>query len=97
MNSEVIVIIVGFSIMYAWTLFMAWTDVRRISKENAKLRRELSDSLHMLTVYSAAKEGDMDTARIVAAAKRDMVRTKPPVSAGAKPKESTGIRITQGD
>jgi hypothetical protein len=48
-----------------------------------------------LSVYCAAKEGDLDTARLMAVVKREAERTKPPVSAGAK-EEPTGVVFTEG-
>jgi hypothetical protein len=94
MNSELIPVLIGFTVIYAWTLFLGASDILQLNKSNRPLRKELSEALHSLAVYNAAKEGDMDTARLMAA----YSKTKPPVSAGAKekPKPMTGLTITQG-
>ena len=74
-------------------------QIHSLQKENRKLRRELSDAVHSLAVKNAMQEGDVETARMMAAIKRDnqdkMVKTKPPVSAGAKKAAETGVLITQ--
>jgi hypothetical protein len=59
-------------------------------RDNVKLRQELSNALHSLAVSVAAREGDFDSARLMAAVKRDelMIKTRPPVSAGAKQKQT---------
>ena len=107
MNTELIPIMVGFFVVYAWTLFVAGVDMMRLHKENAKLRAEISEAMQRIAMKNAAVEGDYETARLMAAVHRDMVKTKAPVSdppsAGAKKekelleklKEMTGVRITQ--
>ena len=51
---------------------------------------------HTLAIYQAAKKGDMDTARIMAAVKTRPPVREPSVSAGAPEEETeTGVTITQ--
>ena len=97
MNSELIIVLVGFTVVYAWTVFLCYGHIRLFQKENRELRAALSRAMHSLSVYNAAKEGDLDTARIMVAVKRDdeKPKTKPP-SAGAKESKATGIVITEG-
>jgi len=101
-NTELITILIGFTVVYAWTFFVAGADLWRLHRECAKLRQEVSVAVHSIAIRKAAEEGDFETARLMAAVHRDMVKSKPPValSAGAKEKteeeQETGIRITQG-
>ena len=97
MNSELIPVLIGFTVVYAWSLIVAYGHLRIYYKENAKLRAEIMSAARNFSILSAAKEGDYETARLMAAMNRDHVKTKPPVSAGAKKKPETGLRITQGD
>lgn len=97
MSNEFIAITL-YVIMYGgfWLLYI--TQIRGLQKENNRLREELLIANHSLAIYNAAKEGDLDTARLMAAHSRDLVKTKPPVpSAGAKENEKpmTGLRIIQ--
>lgn len=94
MNTEMIPLLVGFFVVYAWTLFLGASDIRMLNKENAKLRLELSGAMQRIAIKNAAEEGNPETARLMAAVHRDMVQTKPPLSAGAK-KEApqTGIKV----
>jgi hypothetical protein len=96
MNPELIALLVGVTIMYAYTLFVAFSHIRHINKQNEKLFQQLSMASHSLAIYSTAKEGDFDTARIMAAVKREAEKTKPPVSAGAKQKQPEGVVFTEG-
>ena len=98
MNAELIPILIGFTVVYAWTLFVAGTDIWRLHKENAKLRKEISEAMRLIAIRKAAEEGDWETARLMAAVHKGMVKSKPPVepSAGAKEEIQTGVRITQG-
>ena len=97
MNAELIPIVVGFTVVYAWTLFVAGADMWRLHKENAKLRKEISEAMRLIAIRKAAEEGDWETARLMAAVHKGMVKSKPPVepSAGAKEEKLTGVTITQ--
>jgi len=66
--------------------------------ENRSLRGELMRAVHTLAVYQAAKEGDMDTARLMAAVTREPVSSagaKQPQGAVMEEEVETGILITQ--
>jgi len=97
MNSELIPVMIGFTVVYAWTLIVAGGDLIRLHKENAKLRREVAEASRVIAIKRAAEEKDYETARLLAAVHSNMVKTKPSLSAGAKPEEKsqTGLRITQ--
>jgi hypothetical protein len=83
----------AIGICVLWTMVVLVYNIEILRRENAQLRNELSQALHSLAINDAAKEGDFERARLIAA-----VKTKPPVPAGAKeekPEKKTGIKITQ--
>ena len=67
----------------------------RVNTQNHEIIVRLS---HTLAVYQAAKEGDMDTARLMAAVTREPVSSagaKQPQGAVTEEEVETGILITQ--
>ena len=89
-------IIVAFGVILSIVAMLLYV-IAKLAKQNTSLTAELMTAARILSVHQAAKEGDINTARLMAAVNRDE-KTKPLVSAGAKNKEETeptGIVITQ--
>jgi hypothetical protein len=89
-------IIVAFGIILCIVAMLLYV-IAKLARRNDSLTEALMTAARTLAVYQAAREGDLDTARLMAAVNRDATKTKPPLSAGAKPEEPklNGVVITQ--
>ena len=95
MSTEIVAITM-YVLGYAGFWILYFCQVRGLQKENKRLQDALFQSNQTLAVHQAAKSGDFETARLMAAVKREAEKTKPPVSAGAKPKQPEGVVFTEG-